>query len=853
MLSIGKVKDAAAARSYFEKDNYYLTDQSDREWQGAGARALSLTCDIQPEQFEQMLNGTINDEQFIRQREVLAADLTFSAPKSLSIIGIKDTRVIEAHRQAVEQTLKMLEAEFTVTRKGAGGTEQVQTDNLIIAKFHHTTSREQDPQTHTHCVIMNATQGDDGKWRTLDLREIYKNKMYLGQMYRSYLAHNLKEIGYQIEAKQKGLFEIKGVDQELMDTLSKRRQQVISRKEDLRAQFPHLGDAELSAMATLDTRRAKDKEITGAELVNRWEAEAAQAGYDLHTVWDKTLNQTRSHEFGKYEAIKKVVEVLSENEGLLTKEQILKGAMELSYTSSPAELERALNYLAATEGEIVRLDNRTFTTRELEAAELEILELASEAKDNGDTICHNYDGAGYTHLSTGQADGSRKILTTKDDLILIQGYAGVGKTTGMLPVVKKEAEAAGWTVRGAAFTAIAAGGLQEVGIPAQTIHSFLLEEHAYNKKQLLIIDEASMIGTKQTLELLELVKKTGNKIVFMGDTAQLQAISAGRSFRMLQERSGLETVEIKEIKRQRTEEYKELVNKVIEKDTGAVIAELEKKGNLIETKHMRLALDKAAEEYSSDTLILANSNRERRELNKLIRGDLQKNNLVGQEDQQYRIREDARFDGIEKNKAVNYQVGNIIQFSKAVPGVPSGAEGIVSGIDTERNVIKALMDNKGKLETREIDLSKYGDRLNVYRHADIKLAQGDKVLFTKNDKDLKIDNNTEATVLSVGQDTLKVQIKDRELEINTKEYPYIDHGYAMTVHKSQGKSVEKVVVLANTQTENTYNSFYVGVTRGKQELKIITDDITRFKDQIKNEDRKLNIVEHRQQNYTLGR
>jgi ATP-dependent exoDNAse (exonuclease V) alpha subunit len=185
--------------------------------------------------------------------------------------------------------------------------------------------------------------------------------------------------------------------------------------------------------------------------------------------------------------------------------------------------------------------------------------------------------------------------------------------------------------------------------------------------------------------------------------------------------------------------------------------------------------------------------------------------------------------------------------------MPPGAEGIVSEIDTEANVIKTLMDNKGKLEIRTIDLGKYGDRLNVYRPANIELTSGDTVIFTKNDKDFKIDNGDMATVLSVGQDTLKVQVKDREMEINTKEYPYIDHGYAMTVHKSQGKSVEKVVIVANTQTQNTYNSFYVGVTRGKQELKIITNDIAEFKEQIKNEDRKLNIVEHKEQNINIQR
>ena len=160
-------------------------------------------------------------------------DMTFSAPKSVSILSevCDDERVREAHEKAVETTLRHIEEHYSQARQmEKGETARVNTRNLVIATFEHDTSRELDPQLHTHAVIMNMTQREDGEWRALSNEELYGQKMYFGQYYRNELAANLKERGFEIESDRRGLFEVRGVDKDLREHFSRRSEQMNRQK-----------------------------------------------------------------------------------------------------------------------------------------------------------------------------------------------------------------------------------------------------------------------------------------------------------------------------------------------------------------------------------------------------------------------------------------------------------------------------------------------------------------------------------------------------------------------------------------------------------------------------------------------
>jgi len=207
MVSITGITAEQARHYYTEKDNYYTKEQG--HWYGKGADSLGLRGQVNKEDFEQILSGRDSKTGELvhaggeGRSHRAGVDLTFSAPKSVSILSevCGDKRVSVAHDKAVEATLRHIEDYYSQARQTENGhTKRVNTGKLVIAEFPHDTSRELDPHLHTHGVIMNMTQREDGQWRALSNEELYNNKMYFGQYYRNELAANLKERGYEMES-----------------------------------------------------------------------------------------------------------------------------------------------------------------------------------------------------------------------------------------------------------------------------------------------------------------------------------------------------------------------------------------------------------------------------------------------------------------------------------------------------------------------------------------------------------------------------------------------------------------------------------------------------------------------------
>ena len=239
MLSLANVS-ASQAENYYESDDYYTQGdpdlQSDTQWQGNGAQKLNLTGSVDKTIFQQLLHGQTPEGKSLHSKAIkadnhrAATDYTFSAPKSVSIAALiqKDKRVIAAHDSAVKTALVILENRYAQTRVrgGPGIRERVQTNNLIAATFRHETSREQDPQLHTHCVVIAATQLANGKWQSLSNDDVLNNQKLLGEIYQNELAYQLRQSGYEIEPNGSGQFECKGYDEDLLDLFSTRTQQI---------------------------------------------------------------------------------------------------------------------------------------------------------------------------------------------------------------------------------------------------------------------------------------------------------------------------------------------------------------------------------------------------------------------------------------------------------------------------------------------------------------------------------------------------------------------------------------------------------------------------------------------------
>ncbi|MBX4679971.1 MobF family relaxase, partial [Klebsiella pneumoniae] len=272
---------------YTEKDNYYVIGSMEERWQGKGAELLGLEGKVDKQVFTELLQGKLPDGSDLTRiqdgvnKHRPGYDLTFSAPKSVSMLAMLggDKRLIDAHNRAVTVALNQVESLASTRVKKDGVSETVLTGNLIIARFNHDTSRAQDPQIHTHSVVINATQNGD-KWQTLASDTVGKtgfsetilaNRIAFGKIYQNSLRADVESMGYKtVDAGRNGMWEMEGVPVESFSTRS---------QELLEAAGP---DASLKSrdVAALDTRKSKEA-IDPAENMVEWMNTLKETGFDI--------------------------------------------------------------------------------------------------------------------------------------------------------------------------------------------------------------------------------------------------------------------------------------------------------------------------------------------------------------------------------------------------------------------------------------------------------------------------------------------------------------------------------------------------------------------------------------------
>lgn len=301
MMSIGQVGPAGKAGDYYtHQDNYYVLGSMDERWVGQGAEALGLSGKVDVKDFVAVLEGKLPDGSDLTRmvggenKHRPGYDLTFSAPKSVSIMAMLggDKRLIAAHNHAVEVAVREIE-KMASTRVMEGGVSETKlTGNLVVALFNHDTSRDLDPQMHTHAVVANVTQ-HDGKWQTLSsdtvgktgfIESVYANQVAFGQIYRHALRQDTEAMGYQTEnVGPHGMWEFKGMEN-VIDVFSKRNHAIDA------AAGP---DASLKSrdMATLDTRKAKVASDPAA-LAVEWLQEMKSAGFDAKAYLAEAQSRT---------------------------------------------------------------------------------------------------------------------------------------------------------------------------------------------------------------------------------------------------------------------------------------------------------------------------------------------------------------------------------------------------------------------------------------------------------------------------------------------------------------------------------------------------------------------------------
>lgn len=861
MLSMTRV-NAGQAKNYYMVDDYHLQDV--RHWHGQLASVLGYTGAIQEQDFESLINGIDNKDvpRFEIQSggkghiHTAGVDLTFSAPKSVSIAGLilDDQRIIEAHNKAVDETLNYVEKNYTCVRIHEGDKVTTEfTGNLLAAKFQHISSRELDPQLHTHCLVMNFTAKGNGDIKAMDFGDIYDAKMMLGQMYRSELAANLRGLGYEIDADSKGLFEIKGMPDNLIKEFSIRSEQIQQRYEELKVEFPLVKHAELKAMATIDTRKAKD-EPGIEELKQDW----AKRTNMLDINKDKLTNKLSSSKVDTAvkgsqeldEIVQRAVQIATEHEAVAKIDDILRVAAKLSMGKHRvSEIKEAL----AVSSDVIRLDDKNYTTFEITEMEHKIVNevivgkntLVGLEKNEINKAILEYEMAKGFNLTTGQRESVLHILGSNDRIIAIQGDAGTGKTA-MLDVVREISEKENLKVAGLSFTGKAASEIEEASlIQSKTIASLVNSKDDLKGKNLVVIDEASMLSIKDMNNILNRCDEN-TKVVLIGDTKQLQTIGQGKIFSSLQEKNAINVVRMSEVQRQKDVDYKDIVDKFGDKRINAAFVKLEAKNliNEISDRSERLnAVTGAYLQKYKESIIVTATNKDREELNALIRHNLVAGGVVKDNSVNYVTREAKSFTGETKFFAENYEVKDIVVVN--VSGIigKAGTEGRIINVDREKNIITVKAADK----TSVISLNEHGKDLQVYSEKTRIFAENDKILFLKNDKGLDVKNGQTGYVRAIQQDgMMKVKLDNgKSLQFNPdKQYKYISHGYVLTDYKSQGQTEKHVIYHADTNRGVNYNQAYVAITRGKDSVTIYTNDKEVLREMVKQEQQKTTTLDH---------
>lgn len=278
------------------EDDYYSKEGDFSAWQGKGAATLGLEGkNVDAIVFQKLLHGKFKGTELKKPTTRMALDFTFKAPKSVSIQALvgQDKRLIEAHDKAVEAAMqvaeKMAKARITINKE----TSRIDTGNLVIAKFRHETSRKKDPLIHTHALVLNMTQRKDGEWVSLLNDTLFQNKKFISTVYKSEMAKQCAELGYDIRHDKKSdTFELAMFSKEQIEKFSNRSKEIEEALAE-KGLTRETATRKEKIKASLETREKKDHNIDKKALFEEWKKRANDAGIETEYLQKTRLQSEK--------------------------------------------------------------------------------------------------------------------------------------------------------------------------------------------------------------------------------------------------------------------------------------------------------------------------------------------------------------------------------------------------------------------------------------------------------------------------------------------------------------------------------------------------------------------------------
>ena len=866
MFTARPQKNLVHAKQYFREHlahgDYYSENQKVRGiWFGKGADRLGLHPGqpVAETAFVRLcdnLHPVTGAKLTVRQRKKnrrVFHDFVVAPPKSVSIMAlvVNDERILAAHAASSLAAVAQLERlAATRIRRGGQVRDQV-TGKIVAAAFQHDASRSLDPQLHTHFVVFNATRDDtEQRWKALETRRMFDAMNFLTEVYRNEMTHRLQAMGYQLRPTHHG-FEIAGVSAEIIQRFSKGRQAILAESARLEKELNHavsnnsraaiahnirerklrdLGSAELRALQraqltpnelaaleqlragppapkaklTTTARAAEHIELTGMEKPAPGERviTSAAVAAESNEAVRLAIDFARDHVFERRSVVHRtdlLAVALKHGRGLVTLEQL--------------EVE------LASRTELVVSDDLLATQAGL-AEERRILELVNQGVERCLPLCASH--RSRKKLSDEQNTALTTLLESPDRMMSLRGAAGTGKTEVLHEFV--EAITGRHELLLLAPTKSAVKALNETGLAsAQTVQWFLTNPAAHEKlrRPVVVVDEAGLLSNRQMLALIEWVHQRQGRLVLAGDTRQHSGVEAGDALRLLEQRSAIRKVPLREIQRQKDAEYRAAISDLAEGNGARAVERLEKLGAIEVQEEDAQCSARAAEEYvasvqaGKSALVVCPTWREVDATNAEIRARLQAVGKVSRQEKTVTGHRSLKWTQAQKRDFAGYTPGQVLNFHTTTQVFNAGDSAEVLKVQPDRLTVRHGPSGKAIITRKQLAC------FDVAKAVPLPVAKNDRLLIQGNRKAAHLVNGQVVTVESVARDGSIRLDNGRTIP---PDFRLFTHAHAVTSQTAQGRTVDHVYVVMNQFSEAANEkALYVSASRGRERVKLFCD------------------------------
>ncbi len=820
-------KSAAAAKKYYQTADYYLEGREQSAGLGGrGAERLGVAGSAAKEHFERLcdnihpliagerLTARLNDDR------IVGIDLTFDGPKSFSVLAALtgDPRLRQALDEAAEETMRELEhVAGTRVRKG-GKEENRTTGELVWYRASHDTTRPvdgvPDMQPHLHFFVLNATWDPvEQQWKAANLFDVLRDAPYYQAAFHARLANRLETLGYGVVRKGKS-FEVEGVSQSVITKFS-RRTQLIEEEAKKQGITDPTEKAELGAK----TREHKADHFTVEQLQRLWVARLSKREMDQLA---EVVEQAQAREGTAWhtprvspeQALAHAAVHVFERRSSAPARTVLAEA--LTFGVGAVSVEDAWKNLESADRFTADVDGRLFAaSRSVLAEEKRLTRLAAQGRATLAPINPEWE-IQNTRLNIGQRAAVHHLLSSADFVTMVVGDAGVGKTTLVKEAIEG-AEAAGLKVLSFAPSAAASRKtMREEGFTgADTVAMFLADKElqARARGQILLVDEAALLGTKDTAAVLQRAKELEARVWVVGDDKQHRAVVRGAPFELFQQQAGIQPVRVQEVLRQQGT-YKRAVE-LARDQPGEAIDRLRAMGWVKEVadeeRYQLLASDyleavkkvKVRGEWKEPTaLVVAPTHKEAAKVTAEIRTGLRARGKLGEEHDFLQLT-NLHLSEAQRSDPLAIEPGTVLQFLQNAKGFRRGARVTVG---------------EGQAVPTQL-----ASRFQVYRPGTLRVAKGDRLRITQNGKTReghRLDNGDIVTVAGF----VKNGIVDHRGWVIPADYGHLAHGFVVTSVASQSRTVDRLLAAMGPESLPATNraQLYVTLSRGRDWARIYT-------------------------------